>query len=48
MKEVEIASVLGIDEKTVSVHLYRVRRKLIAQLGPDHTFPGDAPDGASS
>ena len=33
MKESEIAQVLGIDEKTVSVHLYRVRRKLLLQVG---------------
>ena len=33
MKESEIAQVLGMDEKTVSVHLHRARRKLIAQLG---------------
>ena len=31
MKESEIATVLDMDEKTVSVHLYRVRRKLILQ-----------------
>jgi RNA polymerase sigma-70 factor (ECF subfamily) len=48
MKEVEIASVLGMSEKTVSVHLHRVRRKLIAQLGPDHPFHGDTPEGARS
>ncbi len=33
MKENEIADTLGIAEKTVSVHLRRARRKLIAQLG---------------
>ena len=32
MKESEIATVLGMDEKTVSVHLHRVRRKLIAAV----------------
>ena len=47
MKESEIATVLGIDEKTVSVHLHRVRRKLIVQLGPDHPFDGDDPEGAA-
>jgi len=46
MKESEIATVLGIDEKTVSVHLHKVRRKLIAQFGPDYPFDGDAPEGA--
>lgn len=48
MKEAEIATVLGIAEKTVSTHLYRARRKLITQLGPDHPFNGDGPQGASS
>ena len=48
MKEVEIAAVLGMAEKTVSAHLHRVRRKLIAQLGPDHPFTRDDPEGASS
>lgn len=48
MKEREIAAVLGMAENTVSAHLYRVRRKLIAQLGPDHPFNRDDPEGASS
>ena len=48
MKESEIATVLGMAEKTVSVHLHRVRRKLIVQLGPDHPFTRDDPEGASS
>jgi len=48
MKEREIAAVLGMAENTVSAHLYRVRRKLIAQLGPDHPFTRDDPEGASS
>jgi RNA polymerase sigma-70 factor (ECF subfamily) len=48
MKEREIATVLGMDGKTVSAHLHRVRRKLIAQLGPDHPFTRDDPEGASS
>jgi len=48
MKVVEIAAVLGMTEKTVSVHLHRVRRKLIAQLGPDYPFDGDDPEGALS
>ena len=47
MKESEIAQVLGMDEKTVSVHLYRVRRKLLLQVGADHPFDGDAPEGAA-
>jgi RNA polymerase sigma-70 factor, ECF subfamily len=47
MKESEIATVLGMTEKTVSVHLHRVRHKLITQLGPDHLFDGDEPEGAA-
>jgi RNA polymerase sigma-70 factor (ECF subfamily) len=47
MKEGEIAAVLGIAEKTVSVHLYRVRRKLLLQLGADYPFDDGAPEGAS-
>jgi len=47
MKESEIATVLGMDEKTVSVHLHRVRHKLIVQFGPDHPFDGDDPEGAA-
>jgi RNA polymerase sigma-70 factor (ECF subfamily) len=46
MKQDEIAAILGIAEKTVSVHLYRVRRKLLLQLGADYPFD-DAPEGAS-
>ena len=48
MKESEIATVLGIDEKTVSVHLHRVRHKLIVQLGPDYPFDGDESEGTAS
>ena len=48
MKEAEIAAVLGIAEKTVSAQLHRMRRKLITQLGPDHPFPRDGSEGASS
>jgi len=48
MKEGEIATVLDMTEKTVSVHLYRVRRKLLLQLGADHPFHDDGPEGASS
>ena len=48
MKEAEIAAVLGIAEGTVSAQLYRARRKLIAQLGPEHPFTRDDPEGASS
>ena len=47
MKEGEIAAVLGITEKTVSVHLCRVRRKLLLQLGADYPFDDGAPEGAS-
>jgi len=47
MKEGEIAAVLGIAEKTVSVHLYRVRRKLLLQLGASRPFDDDAGEGAS-
>jgi RNA polymerase sigma-70 factor (ECF subfamily) len=48
MKEGEIAAVLGMAEKTVSVHLHRARRTVIAQLGPDHPFAGHDPEGAPS
>jgi len=48
MKEAEIAAALGIAEKTVSAQLHRARRKLIAQLGPDHQNTRDDPEGASS
>jgi RNA polymerase sigma-70 factor (ECF subfamily) len=47
MKEGEIAAVLGIAEKTVSAHLYRIRRKLLLQLGADRPFDDDAGEGAS-
>jgi RNA polymerase sigma-70 factor (ECF subfamily) len=47
MKENEIAQVLGMDEKTVSVHLYRVRRKLLLQVDTDHPFDGDDQEGAA-
>ena len=43
MKQNEIAAVLGMAEKTVSVHLSRVRRKLLAQLGGDYPFDGGSP-----
>jgi len=32
----------------VSTQLYRARRKLIEQLGPDHPFIRDDPEGGSS
>ena len=48
MKESEIAAILRVSEKTVSTHLHRARRKLIAQLGPDHPFTGATPDGDPS
>jgi RNA polymerase sigma-70 factor (ECF subfamily) len=48
MKEAEIAAVLGIAESTVSAQLHQARRKLIEQLGPDHPFARDDPEGDSS
>jgi RNA polymerase sigma-70 factor (ECF subfamily) len=48
MKEAEIAAVLGIAESTVSAQLDRARHKLIEQLGPDHPFARDDPEGESS
>lgn len=48
MKEGEIAAVLGMSEKTVSVHLHQARRKLIAQVGPDYPFASDGAEGAAS
>ena len=48
MKESEIAQVLDIAETTVSATLYRVRRKLIEQLGPDHPYRAGHGEGASS
>jgi RNA polymerase sigma factor (sigma-70 family) len=48
MKETEIAAALGISEKTVSVHLHRARRQLIAQLGPHYPFAGGHREGPSS
>jgi RNA polymerase sigma-70 factor, ECF subfamily len=48
MKEGEIAAVLDMAEKTVSVHLYRVRRKLLLQLGADYPFDNGAAEGGSS
>ncbi len=47
MKESEIASVLGMDAKTVSAQLERARRKLIVAFGPDFARDGDEPDGAA-
>jgi RNA polymerase sigma-70 factor (ECF subfamily) len=48
MTQAEIAAALGIAEKTVSVHLTRARRQLIAQLGPDYPFVGDDGEGSPS
>jgi RNA polymerase sigma factor (sigma-70 family) len=48
MKETEIAAALGISEKTVSVHLHRARRQLIAQLGPSYPFDSGRGEGPSS
>lgn len=47
MKEGEIAAALGMTEKTVSAHLHRARRRLIAQLGPDHPSAGGDAEGPS-
>jgi RNA polymerase sigma factor (sigma-70 family) len=47
MKPGEIAAALGMAEKTVSAHVHRARRKLIAQLGPENPYTSDDPDGAS-
>jgi RNA polymerase sigma factor (sigma-70 family) len=47
MKHDEIAAEINMSEKTVSVHLSRVRRKLLMQLGGNHPFDGGAPEGAS-
>jgi RNA polymerase sigma-70 factor (ECF subfamily) len=48
MKQNEIATVLNMAEKTVSVHLSRVRHKLLTQFGADYPFDGGSPEGASS
>jgi RNA polymerase sigma factor (sigma-70 family) len=48
LKEAEIAAILHMAPNTVSTHLHRARRKLIAQLGPDHPFMPDGSEGASS
>ena len=48
MKQNEIAAVLNMAEKTVSVHLSRVRHRLLTQLGGDYPFDGGTPEGASS
>jgi RNA polymerase sigma factor (sigma-70 family) len=48
MKEAEIAAVLGIAESTVGAQVHQARRKLIEQLGPDHPFARDDPEGGSS
>jgi len=48
MKESEIAAFLGMREKTVSATLFRVRGKLIAQLGPDHPYGGGQREGEPS
>lgn len=48
MKQAEIAAALGMSEKTVSVHLTRARRQLIAELGPDYPFASEDREGPSS
>ncbi len=47
MKESEIASVLGMDSKTVSAQLDRARRKLMVPFGPDLARDGDEPERAA-
>ena len=47
MKQDEIAAVLSMTEKTVSVHLYRARRKLLCQLNGDYPFDGGIAEGES-
>ena len=47
MKQDEIAAVLDMSEKTVSVHLSRVRRKLHLQLGGTDPFDDGTAEGAS-
>jgi RNA polymerase sigma factor (sigma-70 family) len=47
MKQAEIAAVLVMSEKTVSVHLSRVRRKLLVELGGTDLFDDGTPEGAS-
>ena len=48
MKEGEVAVALGMAEKTVSAHLHRARRMLMAQLGPDYPFARQDAKGAPS
>jgi RNA polymerase sigma factor (sigma-70 family) len=48
MKEADIAEILGMDPKTVSTHLHRARRALIAELGPDNPITDEGPEGESS
>jgi RNA polymerase sigma factor (sigma-70 family) len=48
MKEADIAAILGVAPKTVSTHLHRARRALIAQLGPDNPITWEDPDGGPS
>jgi RNA polymerase sigma-70 factor, ECF subfamily len=48
MKQAEIATALGMAEKTVSVHLTQACRRLIAQLGPDYPLGSDDGEGPSS
>ena len=47
MKQHEIAAVLGMSEKTVSVHLSRVRHKLLQQLGGTDLSDDGTQEGAS-
>ena len=41
MKETEITTTLNMAEKTVSMHLYRARRQLIARLKHNCPFASD-------
>ena len=47
MKQDEIAAVLGMSDKTVSVHLSRVRRRLHEELGGTGPSDDGTPEGAS-
>ena len=48
MKQSEIAAALGMAEKTVSVHLNRARRRLMAELGRDYPLASDDGEGRAS
>jgi len=48
MKEAEIATALGMAEKTVATHLRRARRKLMAQLASEYPWVGQDGEGGRS